>query len=93
MMVIAPGFTSSEIRENALMCDGSKQGMTPRKEENLMSPERVAKVLIRSIRRKKRNKILTFSGQLIALFQRIIPEQIDWLVYKDMANEPNSPFK
>jgi short-subunit dehydrogenase len=93
VMVIAPGFTSSEIRENALMCDGSKQGMTPRKEENLMSPERVAKVLIRSIRRKKRNKILTFSGQLIALFQRIIPEQIDWLVYKDMANEPNSPFK
>ncbi len=93
VMVIAPGFTASEIRENALLSDGSKQGETPREEEKLMKPERVAKILIRSIRRKKRNKILTFSGQLIALFQRILPEQIDWLVYNNMANEPNSPFK
>jgi short-subunit dehydrogenase len=69
------------------------QGETPREEEKLMSPERVAKILIRSIRRRKRNKIVTFSGQIIALFQRIIPEQIDWLIYKNMANEPNSPFK
>ncbi|MFA6402363.1 MAG: SDR family oxidoreductase [Salinivirgaceae bacterium] len=93
VMVIAPGFTASEIRENALLSDGSMQGETPREEEKLMSPERVAKILIRSIRRRKRNKIVTFSGQIIALFQRIIPEQIDWLIYKNMANEPNSPFK
>ena len=36
VMVFAPGFTSSNIRNVALLADGSPQGMTPRKEEKMM---------------------------------------------------------
>lgn len=93
VMVIAPGFTATEVRTHALNANGQEQGETPRKEEKMMSAERVAQILIRSIRRKKRNKILTLSGQIIALFQRILPEQIDAMIYNTMAKEPNSPFK
>lgn len=93
VMVIAPGFTASEVRKHALNAKGEEQGETPRKEDKMMSPERVAQILVRSIRKKKRNKILTLEGQIIALFQRILPEQIDALIYNGMAKEPNSPLK
>jgi len=93
VMVIAPGFTSSEVRKHALNAKGEEQAETPRDEEQMMSPTKVAKILIRSIRKRKRNKILTLTGQIIALFQRILPEQIDLLIYKGMAKEPNSPLK
>lgn len=93
VMLIAPGFTSSEIRKHALDAKGNEQGETPRKEEKMMSTEKVAKVLIRSIKRKKRNKILTLDGQLIAFFQRIIPNVVDATIYFRMAREPESPLK
>lgn len=93
VMVIAPGFTASEIRKHALNEKGEEQGETPREEDKMMAPKKVAKILIRSIKRKKRNKILTFTGQFIALFQRIIPEQVDALIYNGMMKEPDSPLK
>jgi short-subunit dehydrogenase len=93
VMVIAPGFTSSEVRKHALNAKGEEQKETPRKEEKMMSPEKVAKILLRSIKNRKRNKILTLSGQIIALFQRILPEHIDRLIYNEMAHEPDSPLE
>lgn len=93
VMIIAPGFTSSEIRKHALTADGKEQGESPRDEEHLMTPEYVAKWVLKGIRKKKRNKILTWIGRLTALFQRIVPEFVDWSYYKAMAKEPNSPFK
>jgi len=93
VMIIAPGFTSSEVRKHALNAKGQEQKETPRKEEKMMPSEKVAKILIKAIRNKKRNKILTLSGQIIALFQRILPEQIDRLIYNEMAHEPDSPLE
>ncbi len=92
VLVVAPGFTASDIRLHALNSVGNEQEETPRNEEKMMSPEHVAKIIIRSIKRKKRNKILSLNGQLVALLQRIIPHQVDWMIYKSMAKEPNSPF-
>jgi len=93
VMVIAPGFTASEIRKHALDAKGIEQGDSPLSEEKLMSPQHVAQVLIRSIRRRKRNKILTLSGQITALFQRILPEQVDKAYYLAMKREADSPLK
>jgi short-subunit dehydrogenase len=73
-MIIAPGFTSTEIRKHALVADGSEQGMSPRRENNHSSPEFVAKWILKGIRKNKRNKILTWEGRFTALFQRIYPD-------------------
>ncbi|MBN2214349.1 MAG: SDR family oxidoreductase [Bacteroidales bacterium] len=93
VMVLSAGFTKSEIRKKALTEDGSEQGYTPRIEEKMMMPEQVAKSMIRAIKKKKRVKILTLEGQLIALLQRIVPGIVDRGAYNELAKEPDSPFK
>jgi short-subunit dehydrogenase len=92
VMIIAPGFTSTEIRKHALMANGQEQGESPKDEIKLMSPEYVAKWVLKGIRKRKRNKLLTWDGRLTALFQRIVPELVDWLYYIEMSKEPKSPI-
>jgi short-subunit dehydrogenase len=93
VMIIAPGFTSTEIRKHALTATGQEQGESPRDEQALMSPGYVAKWVLKGIRKKKRNKLLTWDGRFTALFQRIIPEVVDWAYYHAMSKEPKSPIK
>jgi len=93
VMVVAPGFTSSNIRKAALDANGSNQNESPRDEEKLMAPETVARAIIRGIRFRRRNMILSWEGKILVLFQRMLPKTIDWLAYREMAREPNSPFK
>jgi short-subunit dehydrogenase len=93
VMIIAPGFTTTDIRTHALLSDGTEQGESPLDENKLMPPEYVAKWVLKGIRRKKRNKLLTWEGRLTALFQRILPELVDWVYYYEMSKEPKSPVK
>jgi short-subunit dehydrogenase len=93
VMIIAPGFTATEIRKHALTATGLEQGESPRDEKKLMSSEYVAKWVLKGIRKKKRNKLLTLDGKLTALFQRIIPAVVDWAYYYEMSKEPKSPIK
>lgn len=93
VMIIAPGFTASNIRYNALTADGSVQGNSPRSEEKMMQPEYVARWILKGIRKKKRNKILTWDGRFIAFFQRIVPWIVDWAVFRFINSEPGSPLR
>lgn len=93
VMILSAGFTKSEIRKRALVADGSTQGYTPRVEEKMMMPEQVARKLVRALKKRKRIKILTLEGQLIALLQRIVPKIVDKGAYDRLAKEPDSPFK
>ena len=93
VMIIAPGFTTTEIRKHALNADGEEQGESPLNEGKLTSPEFVAGWVLKGIRKKKRNKLLTLDGKLTALFQRIVPEYVDRAYYKVMSREPESPLE
>jgi short-subunit dehydrogenase len=93
VMIIAPGFTSTEIRKRALTASGREQGESPRDERELKSPEYVARCVLKGIKRKKRNMLLTWEGKLTALFQRIVPYLVDWIYYLEMSKEPKSPIK
>jgi short-subunit dehydrogenase len=92
VMIIAPGFTATEIRKNALTSNGAKQGESPLNEQKLMTPDYVAKWVLKGIRKKKRNKLLTWDGRITALFQRIVPTLVDRAYYYEMSREPQSPL-
>jgi NADP-dependent 3-hydroxy acid dehydrogenase YdfG len=93
VMIIAPGFTSTEIRKHALNANGEEQGQSHRDEGKLMSPEYVAKCVLKGIRKKKRIKLLTLDGKLTALFQRIVPDFVDCAFYHEMSRESKSSIK
>ena len=93
VMIFAPGFTTSNIRNVALTADGSPQGETPRDEERMMSAERVARILSRGIMRRRAEMVLTPLGKATLFASRNLPRVTDKVEYRMMANEPNSPLK
>lgn len=94
VLIVAPGFTASNIRMTALTADGSAQGETPRNENKMMSAEDVALRICKAILKRKRTLILTFvEGKLTVFLSKWLPALVDKLSYNVMAKEPDSPFK
>lgn len=93
VMVACPGFTATNVRFSALTADGSEQGATPRKEEKMMTPEKVAHIIAKGIMRHKRLLLMEFEGRATHFIKKFSPRFLDMMFYKVMAREPNSPFK
>ncbi len=92
VMIVAPGFTSSNIRKTALAADGHMQGETPRDESSMMSAEEVALNIYRGIVKRKRQIVLTMQGKLAIFLKKIMPSVVDYFEYQEMKKEPNSPL-
>jgi len=94
VLVVAPGFTASEVRKVALNANGKTQGESPRDEAKMMSAEECANHIFNAVARRKRQLILTFvEGKLTVFLNKFFPSLIDKLAYNHMAKEPDSPFK
>jgi len=94
VLVVAPGFTASNIRKTALIADGSQQGETPRNESGMMSAEDCAKHIVKAVKKRKSELVLTFiEGKLSVFLKKWCPRLLDKLTYNHMAKEPNSPLK
>ena len=94
VLVAAPGFTASEVREVALTQDGSAQGQTPRDESKMMTAEECAKHIANAVKKRKRELILTFvEGKLTVFLGKFLPRLLDKLTFNHMRKEPDSPFK
>ena len=94
VMVAAPGFTASNIRKTALNANGRQQGESPRNENNMMTAEKCAAIIVKGIRKRKREIIMTFvEGKLAVFLSKWLPGLVDRLSYSLMAKEPDSPFK
>jgi short-subunit dehydrogenase len=94
VLVAAPGFTASEVRKSALTADGTPQGETPRKEENMMSAADCAYLIANSIKKRERSLVLTYKeGKLSVFLSKFFPRLLDYLTYRLMANEHDSPLR
>ena len=92
VMVFAPGFTASNIRHTALTANGSAQGETPRNEEKMMSAEKVAAYLLKGIRKRKAQMVLTLQGKALVTIDKFFPRWVDKMEYKVMSKEADSPL-
>lgn len=92
VMLACPGFTASNIRNTALVADGTQQGETPREEDKMMPASTVAVHILKAIDKRKRTLVLTLQGKTTVLASKIIPGTSDKLVFNHMSKEPNSPF-
>jgi short-subunit dehydrogenase len=92
VLIAAPGFTSSNIRKSALGANGCVQGESPRDENKMMTSEQVAHHIYKGVLYRKRRIVLTLQGKLAILMKRCLPGLIDYLEYREMKKEPNSPL-
>lgn len=93
VMVAAPGFTASNIRNNALTAHGEIQGASPRDEGKMMTAEEVAEEILKATLKRKRDLVLTTQGKLAVFFNKWAPKFMDGVVYREMAKEKDSPLK
>ncbi len=93
VMIACPGFTASNVRFSALTADGSQQGVTPRNESKMMTPEQVAHIVEKGIRRRKRLCLMEIEGRATHFVKKFAPAFLDKMFYLVMSREPDSPFK
>jgi short-subunit dehydrogenase len=93
VLICAPGFTASNIRNTALNSAGQAQKESPLNESSLMQPEEVARHILNAIRKRKPYLILTLLGKMTVLLNKFFPLFMDKMTYNRMANEENSPLK
>jgi len=93
VLVVAPGFTASNIRNIALNADGKSQGESPRDESKMMTSAQVAGYILHATSKRKRDLVLTTQGKLAVFLNKWIPGILDGIVYKQMAKEKDSPFR
>jgi short-subunit dehydrogenase len=82
VMWVCPGFTRSNIRNVALNSKGNAQGESPLNERDLMSSQDCAAHIIKAIKGRKRNLILSFSGNVTVFLNKLFPSLTDSLVKK-----------
>ena len=93
VLMAYPGFTASNIRNTALVADGSQQGKSPLEEGKIMPAEEVAEHIYRAVKKRKNSMVLTAEGKLTVFLSKFFTGFLDKLVYNHMAKEPDSPFK
>jgi len=93
VMVAAPGFTASNIRNTALAKDGRSQGESSMDEGKMMTAEEVAEIIIKGIEHRKRTLIMTSQGKLAVLMNKILPAWVDKKVYQLFAKEKDPLIK
>ncbi|MCK5846619.1 MAG: SDR family oxidoreductase [Bacteroidales bacterium] len=92
VMIAAPAYVSSEIREHALLSDGSEQGDSPRNEKGMLSAEIVAKRIVKGITKKRRTMLIGNRGIIAIGLARFTPKFMDRLTYYTIKKEENSPY-
>ncbi len=93
VMVVHPGFTSSEIRGKALDANGLPQGESPRDEERMMSSERVAWYIARATYRRERDLVLTAQGKMVVWLHKNFPGITDRILVYGISKENQKQMK
>ncbi len=93
VLVACPGYTASNVRNAALVADGSSQGDSPRDEGKMMTAEEVAKEIVSAVEKRKRTIVLTTQGKLAVWMNKFFPSLTDKLVFNAVAKEGEIPLK
>jgi short-subunit dehydrogenase len=64
-----------------------------RDEESMMSAEECADHILRAVKSRKRELILTGQGKLTVFLNKLLPSFMDKMVYNTLAKEKDSPLR
>ncbi len=89
VLVVCPGFTTSNIRVAALSDTVKAHGETSMDEGKMMTAEEVAHRISEGILHRKRTLIMTRQGKLTVWLNKLFPKLTDKLVFKHFTKEKN----
>jgi len=87
VLTVCPGYTESNIRNTALVADGTELGASKRDEKKMMTSEQVADHICHAVRKREKKRILTTNGVLTYYLSKFLPNLVDKLVIKTVAAE------
>lgn len=93
VLIASPGFTNSNIRNTSMTADGTAQKETPLEEDELMSAEECAAIILQGIAKRKRTIVMTQQGKWTVRLNKFLPKFMDKMVYNHFKKEPDSPLK
>ncbi len=90
VLTVCPGYTESNIRNTALVADGSMQGESPSDEKKMMTSDYVADQMYKAVKARKKKLILSTDGVLTYYLSKFFPGLVDRLVIKTVEAEDRS---
>jgi short-subunit dehydrogenase len=82
--MIYPDFVATETRKRAFGADGKPIGKSSVREDEVMSAERCAKLIIRAAAARKRELIMTWRGKMGLWVKLIAPGVVDRVAKKEI---------
>jgi short-subunit dehydrogenase len=92
-LIACPGFTSSDIRKNARIADGTKQINSPGDETRMDRAQDVARDILQAIRDRKDFMLTNRQGKKIYWINKFFPKFLERKIHDAISKEPNSPIK
>jgi dehydrogenase/reductase SDR family member 7B len=93
VLTACPGFTESNIRVASLGSDGNSKGESMRDEGNMMSSEEVAQHILKAVKNRDRDMVLTLQGKMVVFLNKWLPKLTDKLTYNALSKEKDSPLR
>jgi short-subunit dehydrogenase len=84
LTAIYPGYVVTNFAGNVVKPDGQRMGQQGLKlyTDRMMSAAECARIIIKAAFRRKREKVLSFSGKLGVFVNKISPRLVDWISQK-----------
>jgi short-subunit dehydrogenase len=77
----------------SLGADGQSKGDSMRNEEKMMSSEEVADHILKAVKNRDRDMVLTLQGKMVVFLNKWLPKLTDKLTFNALAKEKDSPLK
>ena len=91
-LLVSPGWTSTNIRNNALIGNGSRQGSSPRNEKKMSTPQEIAKLIAKGILKRKKFIVQSSTGISMFWLKKFVPRLVDKLIHNNLKKEEGAPF-
>jgi len=92
VLIVHPGFTTSNIRKLAFNKNGNSQKESPRDETRMMPAKKAAQIIARAALKRKRDLTLTLEGKMVVWLHKYFPGISDRIILHEMSKEPGAKF-
>jgi short-subunit dehydrogenase len=75
--MVYPGFVATEVRQRAFGPDGKPLGSSPVQEQEVMTAETCAQLIVQAAARRKRELVMTLRGRAGLWLKLLFPELVD----------------